>query len=52
MDSIKEAAEKVRDEILAAEGKAIAVTLDVTSKEGWNAALQRVIGELGGVEIL
>jgi NAD(P)-dependent dehydrogenase (short-subunit alcohol dehydrogenase family) len=52
MDSSQEAAEKVRDEILAGGGEAIAVTLDVTSKLGWNAALERVTSELGGVEIL
>lgn len=52
MDSNCESAARVRDDILAAGGKAIALNLDVTRKEAWQAALERVTGEFGGVEIL
>jgi NAD(P)-dependent dehydrogenase (short-subunit alcohol dehydrogenase family) len=52
MDSNPQAAARVCDEILAAGGQAIAITLDVTRRDAWLQALDRVIGELGGVEIL
>ena len=52
MDSSTEAATRVRDEILAVGGQAIALTMDVTRKDAWQAALDRVLRELGGVEIL
>ena len=52
MDFNPEAATRVCDEIVAGGGDAIAVTLDVTRKEAWVAALDRIIGEFGGVEIL
>ncbi len=52
LDYSKEAAEKVRNEIVAAGGHAIAVQIDVTSKEAWKSALDDVVSELQGVEIL
>jgi NAD(P)-dependent dehydrogenase (short-subunit alcohol dehydrogenase family) len=52
LDYSQEAADKVRDEIVAAGGQAIAVQADVTRKESWKNALDRVVTELGGVEIL
>jgi len=52
MDSSDDAADKVRDQIVASGGHAITVPIDVTSKDSWKSALQRVLGELGGVEIL
>ncbi len=52
MDSSVDAAGKVRDQIVEAGGRAIAVPIDVTSKDSWKSALRRVVGELGGVEIL
>jgi len=52
MDASLEAAEKVRDEIIAAGGRAIAVEIDVTAKDSWTRALERVVSEFGGVEIL
>jgi NAD(P)-dependent dehydrogenase (short-subunit alcohol dehydrogenase family) len=52
MDYSQAGAERVRDEIFAAGGQAIAVEIDVTSKDSWKRALARVKEELGGVEIL
>ena len=52
MDYSLGAAKKVRDEIVAAGGKAIAVEIDVTSTESWKRSLDCVVGELGGVEVL
>lgn len=52
MDSSNEAATKVRDEIVSEGGKAISVNVDVTRKDSWQEALNRVVGEFGGVEIL
>ena len=47
MDSSEDAADKVRDQIVASGGHAITVPIDVTSKDSWKSALQRVLGELG-----
>ena len=52
MDYSMAAAEKVRDEIVAAGGRAIAVEIDVTSKDSWKRSLESVVSELGGIEIL
>lgn len=52
LDYSQEAADKVRDEIVTAGGRAIAVQIDVTSKDSWKTSLGRVVGEFGGVEIL
>jgi NAD(P)-dependent dehydrogenase (short-subunit alcohol dehydrogenase family) len=52
MDYSLAAAEKTRDEITGAGGRAIAIEIDVTSKESWKKALEHCVNELGGVEIL
>lgn len=52
MDFNVQAAAKVCDDIVAAGGRAIAVMLDVTRKDAWQAALDRVIDEFGCVDIL
>lgn len=52
MDSIDEAATRVRNEIVRAGGKAVAVNIDVTRKDSWQKALDFVVNKLGGVEIL
>jgi NAD(P)-dependent dehydrogenase (short-subunit alcohol dehydrogenase family) len=52
MDYSLDAADAVCGEIVAAGGRAIAVEIDVTSKESWKSSLERVVAEFGGVEIL
>jgi NAD(P)-dependent dehydrogenase (short-subunit alcohol dehydrogenase family) len=52
MDSCENAAATVRDEIITGGGKAITVNLDVTRKDSWREALDCVVDEFGGVEIL
>jgi len=49
-DELKAAA--VRDEIIAGGGQAIAVEIDVTSKDQWQKALEHVTREFGDVDIL
>ncbi|HEY1092919.1 MAG TPA: 3-hydroxybutyrate dehydrogenase [Burkholderiaceae bacterium] len=51
-DLSMEAAQKVVDEITAAGGQAMAVTMDVTSEEQVNAAVAAVAEALGGVDVL
>ena len=52
MDYSQTAAEVVCREIVEAGGRAIAVEIDVTSKDSWQRSLEKVLGEFGGVEIL
>lgn len=52
MDYSESAATRVRNQIIEGGGKAISIMLDVTSKESWKTALQRVTSELGDVDIL
>ncbi len=52
MDFDERKAVAVRDEIIAGGGHAIAVAIDVTSKDQWEKALERVIREFGDVDIL
>ena len=52
LDATYEAAEKVRDEIISCGGRAIAIKTDVTKKPDWQNALQQVVSEFGGADIL
>ncbi|NUO76470.1 MAG: 3-hydroxybutyrate dehydrogenase [Lysobacter sp.] len=45
-------AQAVADEIVAAGGRAIGVAMDVTDEAAVNAGIERVVAELGGVDIL
>ncbi|GEM31284.1 3-alpha-hydroxysteroid dehydrogenase [Nocardia neocaledoniensis NBRC 108232] len=47
-----DAAAEVADEIKAAGGSAVAVGLDVTDPEQWQAATARTVEEFGGLDIL
>jgi|ERR1700739_2588104 len=52
MDFDERKAVAVRDEIIAGGGHAIAVAIDVTSKDQWQKALEHVTREFGDVDIL
>jgi len=45
-------AQAVADEIVAAGGRAIGVAMDVTDEAAVNAGIERVVAELGGIDIL
>ncbi|WP_158903837.1 3-hydroxybutyrate dehydrogenase [Burkholderia sp. L27(2015)] len=45
-------AQKVADSIIATGGKALAISMDVTSEEAVNAGIERAAKELGGIDIL
>ncbi|SAL33557.1 3-hydroxybutyrate dehydrogenase [Caballeronia arvi] len=45
-------AQKVADSIVAAGGKAIAVSMDVTSEDAVNAGIEDAVAKLGGIDVL
>ncbi|ANB76123.1 3-hydroxybutyrate dehydrogenase [Paraburkholderia phytofirmans] len=45
-------AQQVADSIVAAGGKALAVSMDVTSEEAVNAGIEEAVGKLGGIDVL
>jgi 3-hydroxybutyrate dehydrogenase len=45
-------AQQVADSIVAAGGKALAVSMDVTSEEAVNAGIEDAVGKLGGIDVL
>ncbi|MEI2428635.1 3-hydroxybutyrate dehydrogenase [Lysobacter yananisis] len=45
-------AQAVADEIVAAGGRAIGVAMDVTDEAAVNAGIERVVAQLGGIDIL
>ncbi|MFP3675237.1 SDR family NAD(P)-dependent oxidoreductase, partial [Bacillus sp. SIMBA_031] len=45
-------AQQVADSIVAAGGKALAVSMDVTSEEAVNAGIDEAVGKLGGIDVL
>jgi 3-hydroxybutyrate dehydrogenase len=45
-------AQKVADAIVAEGGKAIAVSMDVTSEEAVNAGVEETVTQLGGIDVL
>ena len=45
-------AQKVADSIVAAGGKAIAVSMDVTSEDAVNAGIEEAVAKLGGIDVL
>ncbi len=51
-DIAEDAARKVVEGIRAEGGQAIFVALDVTGEEAWDAAIRRVLGEFGRLDVL
>jgi 3-hydroxybutyrate dehydrogenase len=47
-----ENAQKVASSIVAADGKALAVVMDVTSEEAVNSGIERAVKELGSIDVL
>jgi 3-hydroxybutyrate dehydrogenase len=45
-------AQQVADSIVAAGGKALAVSMDVTSEEAVNAGIEEAVGKLGSIDVL
>ncbi|MFM0223557.1 3-hydroxybutyrate dehydrogenase [Paraburkholderia dipogonis] len=45
-------AQQVADSIIAAGGKALAVSMDVTSEEAVNAGIEEAVGKLGSIDVL
>jgi 3-hydroxybutyrate dehydrogenase len=45
-------AQKAAEEIVANGGKAIAVSMDVTSEEAVNAGIEETVSQLGGIDVL
>ncbi|SAK48648.1 3-hydroxybutyrate dehydrogenase [Caballeronia temeraria] len=45
-------AQQVADSIVAAGGKAIAVSMDVTSEDAVNAGIEETVAKLGGIDVL
>jgi 3-hydroxybutyrate dehydrogenase len=45
-------AQKVADSIVAAGGKAIAASMDVTSEDAVNAGIEEAVAKLGGIDVL
>ena len=45
-------AQKVADSIVEAGGKAIALSMDVTSEDAVNAGIEEAVAKLGGIDVL
>ena len=45
-------AQQVADSIVAAGGKALAVSMDITSEEAVNAGIEEAVGKLGSIDVL